>query len=101
IGIRKSLGATPASIIGLIMQESIFITAIAGYVGLVIGNLILVGISNAIASAGEKGMFQNPEIDLMIAFKCLLILLACGALAGWIPARKAAKVSPIEALRAE
>ena len=101
IGIRKSLGATPLSIIGLIMQESIFITAIAGYVGLVLGNFILIGIANAIASTGEKGMFQNPEIDMGIAIKCLLILLVSGAFAGWIPARKAASVNPIEALRAE
>ncbi|MGK7397560.1 MAG: ABC transporter permease [Candidatus Cyclobacteriaceae bacterium M3_2C_046] len=102
IGIRKSMGATPFSIVNLIMQESIFLTAIAGYIGLVIGMLLLEGVSMAIAQSGaEAEMFTNPEIDLGIALTSLAILIGCGALAGLIPARKAASIRPIEALRAE
>ncbi len=101
IGIRKSLGATPGSIINLIMQESIVITAVAGYLGLVMGNLILIGVSYALEANGGVQMFKNPEIDLFTAVTSLIILIACGALAGLIPATKAAKVNPIEALHAE
>lgn len=101
IGIRKSIGATPLSIIGLIIQESVFITTIAGYIGFLIGNTILIGVSYALEQSGQSGMFQNPEIDVGVALKCLAVLIVAGALAGLVPATKAASVNPIEALRAE
>ncbi|MCK5209280.1 MAG: ABC transporter permease [Cyclobacteriaceae bacterium] len=102
IGIRKSLGATPFSITGLIIQESIFITMIAGYLGLVAGVLLLSGISYGMDEWNiETGMFSNPEVNLKSAIFSLLVLVICGALAGLVPAAKAAKVNPIEALHAE
>ena len=102
IGIRKSLGATPFSITGLIIQESIFITMIAGYLGLVAGVLLLSGISYGMDEWNiETGMFSNPEVNLKSAILSLLVLVVCGALAGLVPAAKASKVNPIEALHAE
>ncbi len=102
IGIRKSLGATPFSITGLIIQESIFITMIAGYLGLVVGVLVLSGISYGMEEWNiETGMFANPEVNLQSAIFSLLVLVICGALAGLIPATKAARINPIEALHAE
>ncbi len=101
IGIRKSLGATPGSIVSLVLQESIIITALAGYLGLFFGMLLLEGISYALSQAEDPGMFHNPSIDLTIAASALAVLIVFGALAGLIPARKAASVSPIEAIRIE
>ena len=102
IGIRKSLGATPFSITGLIIQEAIFITMIAGYLGLAVGVFVLSGISYVMEEWNiETGMFSNPEVNLQSAVFALLVLVICGALAGLVPAAKAAKVNPIEALHAE
>lgn len=102
IGIRKSLGATPFSIIGLIIQESVFITMVAGYLGLVFGVLLLSGISYSLEEFNiDTGMFSNPEVNLQTAFMALFVLVICGALAGLFPASKAAKINPIEALHNE
>ncbi len=102
IGIRKSLGATPASIIGLIMQESIFITLIAGYMGLVTGVLVLSGISYAMEEFNlDTGMFASPSVNIQTALVSLLILVAGGALAGLMPATRAVRINPIEALHSE
>lgn len=83
------------------LQESIIITALAGYLGLFFGMLLLEGISYALSQAEDPGMFHNPSIDLTIAASALAVLIVFGALAGLIPARKAASVSPIEAIRIE
>ncbi len=99
IGIRKSLGATPGSIIGLILQESILITAFAGYLGLIAGVGLLELISPYF-SDGEN-FFRNPEVDLRVALMATGILVLAGTIAGLIPARKAAAIRPIEALRNE
>ena len=102
IGIRKSLGATPASIIGLIMQESIFLTLVAGYTGLVTGVLTLSGISWIMEEFNlNSGMFDSPGVDIKTALLSLLILVAGGALAGLMPAVRAVNINPIEALHAE
>ncbi len=100
IGIRKSIGASPWSIISLILQESIFLTAIAGYVGLLLGVGLLELISTLIEGT-DSGMFTNPEINLEVAAWSLIVVVFFGALAGLIPATKAASVDPIEALRTE
>ena len=98
IGIRKSMGATPWSIISLILQESVLITAFAGYFGLVLGVGLLELVSKFLPSTDY---FANPEIDFNIAIGATLILIVSGAIAGFVPARKAAAVKPVEALRDE
>jgi putative ABC transport system permease protein len=102
IGIRKSIGATPLSIISLILQESIVLTAFAGYIGLVLGTFLLEGINYAMEKFDlNSDMFAHPGVDLRIALTAFGILIICGAFAGLIPARKAASISPIEAIRIE
>ncbi len=96
IGIRKSIGATPVSIVMLIVQESIFITAIAGYTGLVLGVGLL-----QLFSDTEVDFFQHPSVDFNVAIASTCLIIVSGALAGLFPALKASKVQPIEALRDE
>ncbi len=98
IGIRKALGAKPSSIIGLIFQESIFITAISGYIGLVFGLFLLEIIKPFV---NNLPMFSNPEIKIEFAIGATIILIILGALAGLAPAIRAAKIKPIVALRDE
>ncbi|MFT7234173.1 MAG: putative ABC transport system permease protein [Cyclobacteriaceae bacterium] len=100
IGIRKALGATPKSIIGLIMQESIFITALAGYVGLFMGVVLLESVNYALDAMGaDLDFFSKPEVNFQVAIISLVILVTAGALAGLVPALKAAHVKPVEALK--
>lgn len=99
IGIRKALGATPGSILSLIIQESIFITALAGYLGLITGVGLLELISSAIPA--DTPMFSNPEINFAVAIEATILLVIAGTLAGLVPAVKAARIRPIEALRDE
>ncbi len=102
IGIRKALGATPFSIISLILQEAIFITSISGYMGLVAGVAILESASYFMEKLGlQSEFFSHPEIEFPIAITATLILVLAGTLAGFIPARSAVKINPIEALRSE
>jgi putative ABC transport system permease protein len=99
IGIRKALGATPWSIITLILLESVLITSFAGYIGLVMG----VGLLELIAPVFENSdtFFKNPEVDIMTALGATAVMVVSGMLAGFVPARKAAAIQPIEALRYE
>jgi putative ABC transport system permease protein len=102
IGIRKAIGARPGSIVSMILQESIFITAIAGYVGLVLGTAFLEGLNYLLSLGGAQNeYFRNPEIDLTVAISATLLLIFAGAMAGLIPALKASKINPIDALRVE
>lgn len=98
IGIRKAIGATPGSVVGQIMMEALFVTGVAGYLGLVCG----VGLMEVIAK-GVPGseMFRNPTVDLRVAVYATVALVIAGGLAGLIPARRAAAIRPIEALRDE
>ena len=107
IGIRKALGASPASVLWLIILESILITTIFGYIGMVAG----IGVTeymNAVEGAKTFGMgdmqmtvYKDPTVDLSVAIKATLTLIIAGTFAGFFPARKAVKIRPIEALRAE
>lgn len=102
IGIRKALGATPWSIVSLILQESVVLTGAAGYTGLLMGLGLLEMIGSWMESSGAStGMFSRPEVDLSVAVASLGVLIIGGALAGWLPAQKAVSVSPIEAIREE
>jgi len=98
IGIRKSMGATPASIISLILQESILITAFAGYLGLIGGVGLLELIGNNLPATDY---FANPEVNINVALGATAILILAGAIAGFVPARKASAVKPVVALRDE
>ncbi|MEI6748251.1 MAG: ABC transporter permease [Bacteroidales bacterium] len=98
IGIRKALGATPWSVISLVMQESILITGFAGYIGLLLGIGLLELVSKYLP---PSDFFRNPEADFTIAVSATILLVFAGAVAGFVPARKAAAVKPVEALRDE
>ena len=97
IGIRKALGASPISIVGMILHESIFITTIAGFIGLLSSLLLLELVGPQIKS----DYFLNPEVDFSIALTTLVVLIFAGALAGFFPAYRAARIKPIVALRDE
>ncbi len=114
IGIRKAIGASPSSVIGLILLEAIMITTIAGYIGLVMGtglmeliNYFMVQSAEAAAAAAVNGgrqgesVFLNPTVDFNIAVSATLLLIVAGAIAGYIPAKRAASIKPIVALRDE
>ncbi|SFD06551.1 ABC transporter permease [Flavobacterium phragmitis] len=97
IGIRKALGASPFSIISMILHESIFITTIAGFVGLLASLLLLEFVGPMVQSE----FFRNPEVDFGVALTTLILLVFAGAMAGFFPAYRAAKIKPIVALRDE
>jgi putative ABC transport system permease protein len=99
IGVKRALGAVPMQIVGQVMLESVFLTAIAGYFGLVLGIGLLELLNSLLGESAD--MFVNPTVDLSIALKALAILITGGALAGLIPANKAVSVKPVEALRGE
>lgn len=102
IGIRRAIGATPWAIISQIVLESVFLTSMAGYFGLLLGVFVTEMISNALGdNPSSDTMFTNPTIDLKVALTALTILIISGIFAGLIPARKAVKIKPIDALRAE
>jgi putative ABC transport system permease protein len=102
IGLRKALGATPGSIVALIMQESVFVTAMAGYAGLVVGTLLLESIARMLNSAGGRAGFMGPpEVEFRTALIALGVLVVSGLLASLMPAAKAAAVNPIVALQDE
>ncbi len=102
IGIQRALGASPASVISQIITESVFLTAIAGYFGLVIGVSIIEGVNYLLISTdAATGMFANPSVDFSVAIKALIVLVISGAVAGLIPANRAVSIKPIDALRSE
>ncbi|HKE94020.1 MAG TPA: FtsX-like permease family protein, partial [Povalibacter sp.] len=102
IGLRKALGATPGSIVAMIMQESVFITVVAGYSGLVVGALVIESVARMLDAAGGKaGFFGHPEVDFTTAIVALAVLVVSGLLASLLPAAKAAGVNPITALQDE
>ncbi len=97
IGIRKALGASPVSIVVMILHESIFITTISGFVGLLASLLLLEIVGPLIKS----DYFLNPEVDFGVALSTVLLLVVAGGVAGFFPAYRAAKIKPIVALRDE
>lgn len=105
IGVMRAIGATPNKIISQIIMESVFITTLAGYLGLFFGIVILEGANKLLEMAeqgGNKDIFiKEPGISLGVAVACLMILIISGAIAGYIPAKKAVEIKPIDALRAE
>ena len=102
IGIQRAIGATPLAIKSQIVLESVFLTALAGYIGLVLGVGILELLNYALVEFGTStNMFARPEVDFDKAITALIILIIAGAFAGLIPARRATQMKPIDALRDE
>ena len=98
LGVRKALGASPNAIVGTILLESIFITTLFGYIGMIFGVVLL---NNMGSSLAEDYFIKNPYVDSYTAIFSTIILIIFGAIAGYIPAKRASKISPIEAMRDE
>lgn len=97
LGIRKALGATPKSVIGMVLQESIFITTLSGILGMICGIALLGNIGDRL----EQFFIIDPYIDNFTALIATVLLILFGAIAGYIPAKRAARIKPIVALRDE
>ncbi len=107
-GIRKALGAKSRSILAMVMAESVAITTFFGYIGMVAGIGVTELANSIINENGDAGgpfsssaVFSDPTVDLSIAIQATLALIVAGSIAGFVPARKAVKIRPIEALRAD
>ena len=98
MGIRKAIGARPSSIIWMILQESILITSIAGYFGLVLGVILLEVIAKVMPASD---FFRNPGVNFNVAIGATIMIVIAGAIAGYIPAKKAANIQPVVALHDE
>ena len=98
IGIRKALGASPRAIVSNILWEALTITTVSGYLGLVTGVFVVDAVQDLIPK-GE--FFKDPQVELSVPLGATLILVLAGLLAGYFPARRAARVNPIDALRAD
>jgi len=102
IGIQRAIGATPAKIITHIVAESVFLTTIAGYIGLSLGVGILQLLNMVIESGNPDDIFfRHPEISFGMAIAALMVLVVAGIFAGFIPARHAIRIKPIDAIRDE
>ncbi len=97
IGIRKALGAKPWSIVGMILQEAVFVTAVSGFAGLILS----MGLLEIVGPHVEVDYVLNPSVNFSIAFTMVIVLIVAGAVAGFFPAWRAASIQPIEALRDE
>lgn len=100
IGVKRALGATPLNIISQIILESLFLTSIAGFLGMGLG-MGVIGLLNKFIPVEENSMFVHPTVEVYVVLNALMILIASGVLAGFIPARKAVAILPVEALRTE
>lgn len=98
IGIRRAIGARPRQILNQVIVESVSITVLFGYIGIVLGTIVTQIIAKVV---GDDGPLLNPTVSLSIALEVTLVLVIAGALAGLFPALKALKVKPVEALRDE
>ena len=97
LGVRKALGATPKSVIGMVLHESIFITTLSGITGMIAGIILLSNMEDRL----EEFFIIDPYIDNFTALVATILLILFGAVAGYIPAKRAASIKPIVALRDE
>jgi putative ABC transport system permease protein len=100
IGVRKALGATPWAVVSMIVKEAVVLTSLSGYLGLVAGVIALEILGQTIERMPNAPL-NRPEIDLGVALAATLVLVVSGVVAGIVPARHAARISPVEALRNE
>lgn len=102
IGIKRALGATPLNIISQVILESVFLTTVAGYFGLVLGVGALGLLDNAMQNSGaDNRFFLHPGINFSVGITALVILIIAGIFAGMIPAKRAVSIKPVDALRDE
>jgi putative ABC transport system permease protein len=102
IGIRMAVGATPGSIIGMIINESVLITSVSGYLGMVAGVGVIELVSRLMDTFHMQNQyFSNPYVDIRIAITATALLVFSGTAAGFFPALRAARIKPIEALKEE
>ncbi len=101
IGIQRAIGATPANVIMHIVAESVFLTVLAGYIGLILGVGLLELLNMALQSGGDEIFFRRPEVSFKMAVSALTVLVFSGIIAGLIPAKRAVSIKPIDALRDE
>jgi len=101
IGVRRALGATPWTIKGQILQESLLLTIISGMVGISFSTFVIWGLNYLLDISGPVDMFANPSVSMTVVFTALIILVVSGILAGLIPANSATKMKPVDALRIE
>ena len=102
IGIRKALGATPFAIVSTLLLESTLVTGVAGYLGLVFGVGLLELVSWILRSTGaQTPYFMNPEVNFQVAITAIALLVVVGLIAGLVPALRAARITPTEAMRAD
>ncbi len=108
IGIRKAIGAPPSSILKSIILESLIITTLFGYIGMLMGiglteiiNFVMEQAANAQPATDEVQMsvFQNPTVNIGYAMFATVVLIIAGIIAGYMPARKAVRIKPVEAMR--
>ena len=105
-GIRRAIGARPWNIISMVVLESVVITAIFGYIGMLLGIFFCewmdATVGNQVMDLGvfQTKYFVDPTVDLHVCFQATIVIVIAGALAGFFPARKAVKVKTIDALRA-
>ncbi len=97
IGIRKALGAKPWSIVGMILHEAIFVTAVSGFAGLIFS----MGLLELVGPNVKVDYVVNPSIDFNVAITTVFLLITAGAFAGFFPAWRAARIRPIQALKEE
>jgi putative ABC transport system permease protein len=98
-GIRKAIGAKPSSIVGMVVQESVLITTIAGYLGLSLGSFVLK--NEAVRELLEDYFIKDPDVSPAIVIGATIVLILSGLIAGYVPAKRAANIKPIVALRVD
>jgi len=104
IGIQRAIGATPGTVIKHIVAESVFLTVMAGYIGLSLGVGLLELLNRALLQnqkPGDEIFFRNPEVNLTVALSALAVLVIAGMFAGLVPAKRAISIKPIDAIRDE